>query len=738
MKTSYYHIISALLLSLLAGCSENDGNNDLVADYQEMRFNALIVQNDLDLKWDAGESVSIFDGKANHEFKTSDSGSQVIFDGTANAKAKEYMGLSPYHEGLARYGGKVNVTIPSSQTAVENGLEKDCLLMAGYSEHPLSGMDFRLMPAVLKLDISAEGYNIVSVQIEAKGGEGISGDCQIGLYPEPVIMSKAESSSKVTLSGENIQGVYYVAVIPQKLSEGLVVSVSDENDARCEIEVPALETSSGVVTELGRLDNLELREAVNPNPTSVSGAVVLKASFTEADFNILSDESFEDYPDMAIGARSSWKGINPAVARIAGRTGTYGWRLDNPTPGVWLEVYTQCIGFRKNTDYVYSMYGMAGTPHAYNGVRLFPANVGVERGGVGPNSWSDYEEDTQWVYVDKEFNTGTNFYGDVFAGLWGDAGAFISVDDVKVVPKGYDKKSMATLSVKQVASVNNATFDEVKSFGKVVSWKCSDGKIALCFSNPVVNGVKLGSAVAYTDNNSFDKDITIARFVKSKGQIRQIAALESGEVSIVPDAVLWNEGKLYMHYFATSEENGPDSWRTSRSGFLVSEDNGNTWTLSGGKGWAANGKFSQAGVLRKDGYTYIVGSEPGRSNDWYKNFFVARSADGKYFTSSVSYDYWTGNEYESVGESAVGGDSLISVGDISEPALVYNDKFRRFMLIYRSNKHCGLVYRDSDSPEGFWSGEKILTDDDQTGMLTAPQVLGVDDDGNLLILATRQ
>lgn len=103
----------------------------------------------------------------------------------------------------------------------------------------------------------------------------------------------------------------------------------------------------------------------------------------------------------------------------------------------------------------------------------------------------------------------------------------------------------------------------------------------------------------------------------------------------------------------------------------------------------------------------------------------------------MSYEYWTGNEYEAVEESSVGGDALITVGDISEPSLVWNAKFGRWMLIYRSNKHCGLVYRDSDSPEGFWSGEKILTDDDKTGILTAPEVLGVDEDGNILILATR-
>ena len=52
--------------------------------------------------------------------------------------------------------------------------------------------------------------------------------------------------------------------------------------------------------------------------------------------------------------------------------------------------------------------------------------------------------------------------------------------------------------------------------------------------------------------------------------------------------------------------------------------------------------------------------------------------------------------------------------------------------------HAGLVYRDADSPEGIWSGEKVLTYDEETGKLVAPTVLGVDADGNVLLMATKQ
>ena len=308
---------------------------------------------------------------------------------------------------------------------------------------------------------------------------------------------------------------------------------------------------------------------------------------------------------------------------------------------------------------------------------------------------------------------------------------------MKVVPAGYDKKSVATVSAGQIASVRNSTFDEVSSYGQAVAWIRSDGKIAIGFSNAVINGVTYKTAVAYTDNTSFSEDLTIVKFIKKKGKISPIVNPSDGETSIVPDAIFNADGKLYMHYFAKSQENGPDSWTASRAAFAVSEDDGKTWEKAGDGAWSGAGKFAQAGFVRNGGYTYMVGSAAGRTNDYYANFFGARVADGKDFTDPSAYEYWTGEKWEDVEESGIGGSALLSVGDISEPALIYNARFGRYMLIYRSNKHRGLVFRDADSPEGFWSGEKILTDDDVTGTLSAPVVVDIDSDGNIIFFATK-
>jgi hypothetical protein len=64
---------------------------------------------------------------------------------------------------------------------------------------------------------------------------------------------------------------------------------------------------------------------------------------------------------------------------------------------------------------------------------------------------------------------------------------------------------------------------------------------------------------------------------------------------------------------------------------------------------------------------------------------------------------------------------------------VYNPKFDRFMMIYRSAVHGGLVYRDADAIDGFWSGEKIITDDDVNGSSYAPSILEVEENGDILM-----
>ena len=736
MKRIFHYFISFAVLAAVSACTEE--KEDRTADYQEMSFSLRQNLTDVNIGWTAGDAISVFDGKANQKFVTEEGGASVSFTGTADRKAEAYRFLSPGKEGVQRYVGKVALTLATSQEALAGSIRPEYALMAGYAPAGLTAVDMNLLPALIKLTIDPGKYYIVSAQLEAKGGEQLTGNCRVGLFEEPYIEPAEGASSMVTLAGSELSGTYYLAVFPQELSDNLVLSITDENDLRCELNVPAPVLKAGQVTDLGTFSGFELKGAVNPNPTNVAQAVILKASFNECEFNMISDPSFEDKPAMSIATNSSWKGVHPKIYRVPGHTGEYGWRLDNDVPGFWMELYTQCFGLRKNTDYTYSMWGKAATPHTYNGVRLHPNGPLVERGGTGPNSWSDYEEDQSWVFVSKDFNSGSCYYSDVFAGIWGDPDAFVAVDDIRVIPKGYDKASFTPASVNVIAGVTNSTFEQVGSAAKVTAWTRNDGTLALVFSNAVINGVEYDTAIAFTEDKDATDGLVINRFKKSKGAIQPVLKCADGELSVVPDNIFRRNGKLYMHYFTTVVELSYDEWNTGRSAFLVSEDDGETWTPAGGTAWGGSSKYAQAGFAFTDDYTYMVGCAPGRTNSWYANFYAARVPAGEEFTDATKYTYWTGNEYGGENEAALGPEALLTVGDTAEPALVYNAKYGRYMLIYRSNMHAGLVYRDADSPEGIWSGEKVLTYDEETGKLVAPTVLGVDADGNVLLMATKQ
>lgn len=738
MNRIKYLILAALALPACIACNGTDEDKPAPADYQEMSFTGNVAQvPGLDIKWSAGDAISIFDGKANQKFVTETDGVSVQFSGTANANSNDFRGLSLYKAKFARYSGYVTANIPSVQDAVKNGVDNKYLIQAAYTRKASSTLDFNLLSAIIKLDVDPSGYDLVSIQIATKGGEKIAGDCKVGLFETPTIESVEASSSNVSLSGADISGTYYAVVIPQLVNSGFTISFVDANDARSEVSVAGAALKAGEITDLGTFSNLEFVEAVNPNPSTIEGAVILKAGFKEGEFNLLSDPGFEMIDLGGMGARSCWKGIHTNVTLESGRTGSKSLKLVNDVPEKWNELYTQCIGFRLETDYVYHAWGKAKTPHCFNGVRLSPNGPLVERGGaVPPKSWSSYDEPSSWVEIEQDFATGGCFYGDVFLGLWGDAGAYAQFDDVRVAPKGYDKVSMDPVFAVSSGSIANATFDEISSIGRIAACTSDEGKVILALSNATISGVEYDSAVALAEKS--DNGLKIVRIAKNRGKIAPIATPAEGEISIVPDALFVNNGKIYLHYFATRTEVDANIWTASRAGFLVSDDGGLTWGKAGEGIWTGDGKFAQAGFYAKDGFMYLVGTNAGRSNDYYANFFAARAADGKDFTDPAAYEYWNGKAYDSeTTEANVGPEALLTVGDKSEPAVVYNPKFGRYMLIYRSNKHQGLVYRDAESPEGFWSGEKLLTRDEDTGVLSAPSVLGVDDEGNVTILATK-
>ena len=765
MKTRTILILAAIAIPLVSCNKDKVDPTPAGPDYQEITFKAKAAAIEgVDLGFKTGDALSIFDGKANQKFTAT---SATEFKGTANAKAEAFYALYPYNAEYKRTSGKVPVTIPSAQAPEAGKVAAGANYQVAYATSATEELKFTFVPALLKLNVATD-KTVISVTVTADGGESLTGTCNLELSASPKCDKLGEGLPKVTIAGTEIKGAYYAAVLPGNVS-GFTVAFTASDDYHAEVKVDGAELKSGVVTDLGKFDKVTWVEPVNPNPTNVTGAVIMKASFDKADFNMVGDGGFEDYP------RDTWKwpgdcpveatlidGHNSPKALRMVRTANTGV-MTNLEQGMvytnliaegdirWIMEFDARVSKTSNVDF-YSGFGFfddfGNWWKEVNGHPGTPEDV-VENGRF-------FHNDEQWHhYVLDETNYPTQAWGTVHVGMWGDSDAnpcWSEYDNVVVYPKDYDIKGISTApkSATVLGAITNATYDQVDGLGKVVAWMDADGNVKLAFSDVVINGTKIPTAVAETQSTD-PSTIQISKFYKSEGTFSEIIPVEEDEDAVVPDDVFILNGKTYMHYYGMYELN-PDftlNWKTRRSGFAVSEDNGKTWTAApktwAPSAWANNGdgKFSNATFVNRDGYTYMIGSHAGRDNWLWGKSYAARIADGKDLTDPNAYEYWTNPGWvsgETDGEWSIAFNKHILQGDRGTYEIIWNPKFEVYQLFYRADAAQGIVYRDSKGPDAdgrwYWSGPKLLTKDEDTGVLGAISVLKVEDDGSVIFVGS--
>lgn len=764
MKASKLFFMAAAMLSIVSCEKKVDPT---VPDYQELTFNATAaVVEGLDLQFTAGESISIFDGKSNQKFTAA---SATSFTGTANANAESYSAVYPYNASYKRTSGKINVTIPSAQSAVAGSLDPAANFQVACATSKNDALKFTFMPALVKLTVASDA-EIVSVIISADGNETISGTATVD--PAAASCTKAgEGNNKVALNGdgEKIEGTYYVAVIPGTVS-AFTVAFTDANDSRCEFKVNGGELKSGASVDLGTFDTFEWIEAENPNPTDIAKNVIIKASFEEADFNVLSEPSFEYYPDQDHTYRSEWhRQGDPDKITTTTYNGEQFCRLVPTTdPWLWHRVM-QVIPLEMDTDYEYTFLGNSNA-RPYWGLNLWEPDAWMETpfdrwvdnpvsdGGAEPGSYN-----SEIKKLSMEFYSGDSYFADIYLGFWGTGSCTLDFKDLKVIPKGYDKKSMKLTGVENLGCMKNATFNDLTNAERFVVWDdATAGTINIACSKATISNSFVDNAVAYAKETSSADAITIRKFNKEKGLVLPAIAEAEGITGMVPDAAINVGGKTYMHYYAETAPSfmRPEGTALERyiaySGFVVSEDGGKTWSLpEHGRKWIPFSEsdhfaywpnsytcFAQASLCQKGDYVYMLGTLPGRYPNvmlgWAetkRTFFAARAAATSDISDPQNWEYWTGKTW-AANEADANIKSSLTAGTWAEPCVVYNPKFDRFMMIYRSYEGA-LVFKDADKIEGPWSGTKILVSDEEFGSCYAASVVKVDANGDLYIVASQ-
>lgn len=738
MKTNKL-MLAALALGGLVACQEIDRSSkpsdptvyDLTAGFESCDAAAWA--------WDAEDEITVYDGKDVNPFVTAEGGETAVFSGLANKNADQLMAIYPSKTPsttAGRYYGKVNMSIPSFQTASAQPAKKSSIF-AAYAKKGETALTFLPMTAFLKIDLK-EKDEVVSVTIRSNGGEPLTGPVKVGLFEEPTIEAAESGSASVTLGGDCIDGAVYAAVLPQTLSQGYTISFVNLNDERWEVKVDGnVSFGRNEVYDLGSFADIKWEVAVNPNPSSVPSLTLVKAGFVEADFNMVSEGSFEYFPDQDLRYRSPWRFDSQFAVAVTGHDGTPAVKIDlTPDKTGWHRFF-QVTALRQGAKYTHSAWATCTNANTYFDCQTWPSARHQEIPG---RNWGP---STEWKYITHTVDPGTDFFCDVIVGAWWEADMVIQYDEVRIIPEGYTAKSTAPDHHEAIGNVKNTTYDEISELGKAVAWRNSKGKLCFVLSDVTVGGVHYDTAIAFTENSDLNGGgLSISRFLKSRGKLVPVSTPEDGVLSIVPNDVFVLDGKTYLHYYAKNRQN-PDNihdWSAAHAGFLVSEDDGLTWTKGTGT-WKGDGSFASASFTVKDGVVYAVGTISGRnmSSSW-ENFWMMK-ADAKLdITDPANWDYYTVKDTKYSWEhgnqdAAAPKDPLrLICGARSEPALVWNPKFNRFMLIYRDDKQQGLVYRDAGSIEEDWSGEKPLAYDDIAAGMFAPSVIDVDENGDLFMV----
>ena len=442
-------------------------------------------------------------------------------------------------------------------------------------------------------------------------------------------------------------------------------------------------------------------DSENPNPTQLAVKLVKADIAVDKDgFNMLTDGGFERFAgDENWKSKSLWylpEWVSEAETAYLGKRTIFA----DCNSHDWRDVAIQSVCLKKNTSYTLTLNyrGAWDGLNAYMGFRATDVHdVNLNQEGVG-SDWKEYSLVLSNVDDTK---------ADVFFGGWCWDNLWFELDDVRVIPTGSNNDTFVPENVRTIASTAaNASYNELKSYGKIVAWNEADGTVSAILSDVLTaDGKKLSGVYAHTKGSAAEglKFTTVGTEpVFAEGCV-PTSGVTAGSLKAV---------RYFVPVPAVDEES---DWTASEAGLAVSED-GQTWTKASAQ-WKADGNFVKASYLLGDKYVYMFGSAAGDRNAMA---YVARVSAAK-VAEYAEYEYWDGAEWVKGDEEAA---APVFFGPVDEMSVVYSPSLYTYMAIYRSSTTGGLVYRDAGLPEGEWSGEKILLLDDESARFS-PSVISV-------------
>jgi hypothetical protein len=296
-------------------------------------------------------------------------------------------------------------------------------------------------------------------------------------------------------------------------------------------------------------------------------------------------------------------------------------------------------------------------------------------------------------------------------------------DPFALVPGGENVKQIEVVGCDKVARVIGVTpagetlpnpNSSFKRFGVASTdfgnmWDAGNGSVFCIFGDNFNDrgGDWLSNAIAVTTDKQLEDGLFYDSMLWDPNTNRRklIIPREGYEITCIPtggfsvNTVVGT--RQYVNYMAIKQwaVNGDnDSWSVYHSELVYSDDFGRTWIRSGVK-WDGDSKFAQIAYVVNDGFVYMWGTPSGR----HGNVSVARVKPDDVLLKG-KYEYWDGSDWVKNESMA----APVASGHVSEMTVRYNSYYKRYIMMYLDAQNRKMVFRDSASPQGEWSGGQAV------------------------------
>ena len=210
------------------------------AGAEDVESRVALQQDGMTLHWESTDLISVFDGAANNQFSTTESGASVNFTGGVTATADNYYALYPY-QADATYGldesaenrPTIYAEVPAVQTAVAGSVPSNAFVAVAKSDNT-NRFKFNTICGYIKYTLNQD--NVESITFSGNNNESITGKVKIYFNedgtPNQTYVSGGMKPT-VTLTGDLKNGeTYYAAIRPTSFTKGMTVSILYKDGTR--------------------------------------------------------------------------------------------------------------------------------------------------------------------------------------------------------------------------------------------------------------------------------------------------------------------------------------------------------------------------------------------------------------------------------------------------------------------------------------------------------------------------